>query len=149
MFPRRARAQVEGISLQSLWESRAVFGSRGVFSLSAWIKYLNQIILCSCENCDPETWLQSPPSLQRSVTIYKSPSLLQCKYFMKQRWLSPSASCFSGKGAGQCQQSSELTGGQDRDMFFSWWLVTGFWKHFFSLGCSSPSPHKPFQDNWC
>lgn len=134
MFPCMARAQVEDISVQSLWESRAVVGSRGVFNLSPWIKYLNQIIMCSCENCDPETRLQSPPpSLQRSATIYKRLSLLQCKYCMKQRWLSPSASCFSGNGAGQCQQSSELTGGQHRDGLFSWWLATGFWKHFFPL----------------
>lgn len=39
MFPCMAHAQVEGISVRSLWESRAVVGSRGVFSLSA----VNQI----------------------------------------------------------------------------------------------------------
>lgn len=57
-----ADRQAEGISLQSnLWESRAIVSSRWVFSFNAWIKYLKQIIMCSCENCDPETWLQSPP----------------------------------------------------------------------------------------
>lgn len=144
-----AHAQVEGISVQSLWESRAVAGSRGIFSLSPWIKYLNQIIMCSCENCDPETWLQSgpppPPKGQWQYTKDFPFSNVNIAWNKDDFLSQPGVSQGMGlDSASRVQCSGEVRA----EMCCSpgdWSLLFG--NIFIPLGCSSPSPHRPFQDN--